>query len=288
MFRLLVSALLWTCAVLAAAPTSEQTRAVLDRLGREADQFERNAHRYVGLETLEQLQPEGTRFSISKRGLETKLPAAKNVVVSEYGFISSDERGGSLREVRSILTVNGQKWKRGKKDLKDLATQIAREDAKNHVRSLERFEDFGLRGFLQDAGQLILLFARSGTERYEFTFHRDATSLAGPVWVYKYRQIDGPAAFTIYGQKEPIRQRLEGEVWLSRGDGLPVRVALHSNHSVKGSQVRDVTVVDYAMSRWGFLLPLRIDHQQFVDGELFVADEFTYTDFREVISGRPR
>jgi hypothetical protein len=288
MIRVLLLAILWTSAALAAAPTTEQTRAVLTRLGREADQFERNAHRYLGVETLEQVQPAGTRFSVSQRGLETKLPATKNVIVSEYGFISSDEPGGSLREVRSILTVNGLKWKRGKNDLNDLATQIAREDAKNRVRSLEHFENFGLRGFLQDAGQLILLFARGGTERYEFTFDRDLTSVAGPVWVYKYRQIDGPAAFTIYGQKEPMRQRLEGEVWLSRGDGLPVRVALHSNHSVKESKVRDVTVVDYQMSRWGFLLPLRIDHQQFVNEELFVADEFTYTDFREVISGRPR
>jgi hypothetical protein len=288
MFRVLVLTIVWTTAALAAAPTTEQTRAVLARLGREADQFERNAHRFVGVETLEQVQPEGTRYSVSKRGLETRLPATKNVVVSEYGFISSDEPGGSLREVRSILTVNGLKWKRGKKDLKDLATQIARDDSKNRVRSLERFEDFGLRGFLQDAGQLILLFARSGTERYEFTFHREDASFAGPVWVYKYRQIDGPATFTIYGQKEPIRQRLEGEVWLSRGDGLPVRVAMHSNHSVKESQVRDVTVVDYEMSRWGFLLPSRIDHKQFVDGDLFVADDFTYKGFREVVAGRPR
>jgi hypothetical protein len=273
---------------MAAAPTTEQTRAVLTRLEREADQFERNAHRYLGVETLEQVQPEGTRFSVSKRGLETKLPAATTVVVSEYGFISSDEPGGSLREVRSILTVNGLKWKRGKKDLNDLATQIAREDAQNRVRTLERFENFGLRGFLQDAGQLILLFARNGTERYEFTFDREASSMAGPAWVYKYRQIDGPAAFTIYGQKKPIRQRLEGEVWLSRGDGLPVRVVMHSNHVVKESQVRDVTIVDYEMSRWGLLLPSRIDHKQYVDGDLFVANDFTYKDFREVISGRPR
>ena len=288
MFRVLLLATVWTSAALAAAPTTEQTRAVLARLTREADQFERNAHRFSGVETLQQVQPEGTRFSRSNRGLETRLPAATNVIVSEYGFISSDEPGGSLKEVRSILTVNGLKWKRGKKDLNDLATQIAREDAKNRVRTLERYENFGLRGFLQDAGQLILLFARRGTERYEFTFDREASSLAGPAWVYKYRQIDGPAAFTIYGQKQPIRQRLEGEVWLSRGDGLPVRVVMHSNHSVKESKVRDITIVDYEMSRWGFLLPSRIDHKQYVDGELFVADDFTYKDFREVISGRPR
>ena len=95
MFRALVLTIVWTAAALGAAPTTEQTRAVLARLGREADQFERNAHRFVGVETLEQVQPEGTRYSVSKRGVETRLPATKNVVVSEYGFISSDEPGGS-------------------------------------------------------------------------------------------------------------------------------------------------------------------------------------------------
>jgi hypothetical protein len=42
------------------------------------------------------------------------------------------------------------------------------------------------------------------------------------------------------------------------------------------------------MSRWGFLLPSYIDHRQFVDGTLFVADEFRYTDFKEVLPERRR
>ena len=30
------------------------------------------------------------------------------------------------------------------------------------------------------------------------------------------------------------------------------------------------------MSEWGFLLPSRIDHRQYVDGGLFVVDDFRY------------
>lgn len=272
----------------AGAPAAEQTRAVLARLGREADQFEANAHRFTGVETLRQTQPAGTRISRGPRGIGTKLPEVTHEIVSEYGFVSSDEPGGSLKEVRSVLMVNGLKWKRGKKDLKDLASRIAAQDTKNPVKTLESFEDFGLRGFITDIGQVILLFARGGIEKYEFTFDREAVDPTGPVWIYRYQQLDGKEAFTIYGEKEPIRQRLAGEVWLSAGDGLPVRVIIRSEHNVERSVMRDVTSVDYQMTEWGFLLPARIDHRQFVDGGLFVIDEFRYDKFREVIPLRRR
>ena len=272
----------------AVVPTAEQTRAVLNRLSQEADDFEANAHRVVGVETLKQTQPEGTRFGLSQRGVETKLPGVSHEIVSEYGFISSDEPGGSLKEVRAVQMVDGLQWKRGKKELKDLANGIAVQDARNRAKSLERFEDYGLRGFLSDTGQLILLFARRGIEKYEFTFDRQYIDPTGPVWIYRYRQIDGPQAFTIYGGKEPVRQRLTGEVWLSAGDGLPVRVTLNSDHVRKESTVRDITAVQYQMSEWGFVLPWRIEHRQFVDQELFVLDEFTYDRFKVVLPGKRR
>jgi hypothetical protein len=270
----------------AAAPSSGDTRTVVARLAQEADAFEAHAHRFVGRETLRQTQPAGTRFSRGPRGIVTGLPEVTHEVVSDYAFVSSDEPGGSLKEVRSVLTVNGLKWNRGKKDLSQLASGIAAKDAKNRVKSLESFENYGLRGFLSDAGQLILLFARHGVDKYEFTFDREAVDPSGPVWIYRYQQLDGNAAFTIYGEKQPIRQKPAGEVWLSAGDGLPVRITLNSEYVVEASSVRDVTAVEYQMSEWGFLLPSRIDHRQFVDGGLFVVDDFRYDKFKEVLKGR--
>jgi hypothetical protein len=272
----------------AAAPVPTQTRNVIARLGQEADRFEQNAYRFVGMETLRQTQPAGTRFSTGPRGIQTKLPEKTYEILSEYGFISSDEPGGSLKEVRYVLKVDGLKWNSGKKELKNLAARIATKDAKNRVKSLESFEDYGLRGFLSDAGQLILLFARKGVEKYEFTFDREAVASTGPVWVYKYSQLDGNAALTIYGEKEPIRHKPAGEVWLSAGDGLPVRITIESAYFVGESQIRDVTAVDYEMSRWVFLLPSRIVHRQFVDGTVYVIDEFLYSDFKEVLPDRRR
>ena len=272
----------------AAAPGAGQTRAVVARLAQEADRFEANAYRFIGTETLRQTQPAGTRFGTGPRGTVTKLPEVTHEVISEFGFVSSDEPGGSLKEVRSVMTVNGLKWNRGKKELGQLASRIAARDAKNRAKTLESFEDYGLRGFLSDAGQVILLFARGGVDKYEFTFDREALDPSGPAWVYRYQQLDGAAAFTIYGEKQPIRQRLAGEVWLSAGDGLPVRITIQSEYVSGTSPVRDLTAVDYQMTEWGFLMPSRIDHRQFVDGALFVVDDFRYDRFKEVLKGKPR
>ena len=269
-------------------PTPAQTRAVLVRLGQEADRFERNAHRFVGIETLRQTQPEGTRFGTGPRGITTKLPGVVHEIESEYGYTSSDEPGGSLKEVRVVLTVDGLKWKSGKKDLSALAEQIGNRDVKNKAHTLESYEQYGLRGFLSDAGQLILLFARHGVEKYDFVYDRSEIGAAGPMWVYKYSQLDGAQALTIYGEKQPVRQRLAGEVWVQSSDSLPVRVTMQSERVVKDVKVRDVTLVDYEQSSWGLLLPSHIDHRQYVDLQLFVIDEFFYTAFKQTIPGKLR
>jgi hypothetical protein len=270
-------------------PSPEQTRSVMARLAREADVFERNAHRFTGLETLRQVQPAGTRFGEGPRGIITRLPEAVHEIVSEYGYISSDEPGGSLKEVRLVLTIDGLKWKTGKKDLNDLAGRIGARDAKNPARSLQSYEDYGLRGFLSDAGQVILLFSRGGTEKYEFSFDRtESDTTQGASYVYRYQQLDGGQALTIYGGKEPIRQKLHGEIWARITDQVPFRITIDSTHQMNESDVRDVTAVDYEISRWGILLPSRINHRQFVDKQLFVTDDFTYSEFKQTIPGKLR
>jgi hypothetical protein len=270
-------------------PTSEQTRAVIARLAKEADQFERNAHRFTGKETLRQVQPAGTRFTKGPRGINAKLPESIRVVVSEYGYISADEPGGSLKEVRLILTVDGAKWKKGKKDLNALANQIGTRDAKDRAKTLEAYEDYGLRGFLSDAGQMILLFSGNGVEKYEFTFDRvESGGIQGDLWVYRYRQLDGDQALTIYGGKETIRHRMRGEYWARATDMTPFRVTLDATHLIDKSEIRDITMVDYKKSQWGILLPAQIDHRQYVDKQLFVIDQFSYSDFKQSQPGRMR
>ena len=143
---------------------------MLQKLGEEADRFERAAHRFQGVEVLKQTLPKGTRISRRANGIETLLPEITHEIVSEYGYIPEDVRGGSIKEVRMVLTVNGLKWKRGTRGLDALAEQITAQDDKQKRGSLESWEDFGLRGFITDLGPLILLFSRGQATQYEFTY----------------------------------------------------------------------------------------------------------------------
>ena len=220
------------------------------------------------------------------------LPEAIHEIVSEYGYISSDEPGGSLKEVRLVLTIDGLKWKTRQEGPERLwPAASARRDAKNpgpHARKLRglRVARFPFRCRPVD-------FAFRARRRGEVRIHVRSQPKAGaygPMWVYKYQQLDGGQAFTIYGGKEPIRQRLARRALgagPSDSDAVP-RHAWILTHSVNESEVRDVTAVDYEMSQWGLLLPFEIDHRQYVDKQLFVIDEFTYTDFKQTIPGKLR
>lgn len=281
-------ALLLACALTAQTPAGH--RAALDRLAEEAGVFERSAHRVVGIETLRQTVPDGVQMGRGPRGILTRLPGLTREIISEYGFISLDEPGGSLREVRQVLKVDGLAWnKPGSRGLNSLADQITARDDKGKRRLLERFEDHGLQGFATDFGQLILLFARDGMSKYEFRF--DSADLSDPatLWIFTFQQLDGPQAITIYGEgKEPIRQKLNGKVWFRSTDKMPLRISLDTTHQSGADQIRDTAMVTYVLSDFGFLLPSKVLHQQFAGKQLLVTDEFTYSDFKLAIPGGRR
>jgi hypothetical protein len=263
------------------AQTAQDHQAAIARLGREADLFERSAYRVTGTETLKQAVPAGVRIARNARGVETTLPALNREIVSDYGFISVDEPGGAIREARNVRQIDGQTWNRKNTSLADLAKGITSGDDKSKRKQLERFEEYGLHGFVTDLGQLILLFARGNTARYEMVY--ETTDETG-YHVYRYQQLDGKEAFTVYGEgKEPTRQRPKGHVWFNPIDKMPVRISIEAEREVDRIPIRDISTVDYKMSSLGFVLPLHIVHQQFVGGTLYVTDDFTYTNFREVL-----
>lgn len=265
------------------AQTTADHQVVFANLGRQADLFERSAYRVVGQERLTQTVPDGVRIGRGMRGIETRLPGVKREIVSQYGFVSLDEPGGSLKEVRHVLTIDGQQWNRKAKSLASLAQEIAATDDKSKHRQLERFEEYGLHGFVSDLGQLILLFARGGAAHYELRYdHIDEDRL----WVYTYQQLDGREALTIYGEgKEPTRQRMKGRIWVTPATKMPVRISIESEREIEKVLIRDTSIVDYEKSKFGFLLPSKIVHKQYVGPTLYVTDEFEYSEFREILRG---
>src|SRR3954454_9653227 len=110
---------------------------VIDRLGAEADAFERTSYRIVGRETLKQIVPNGVRIGKGLHGTTARLPGYTRVIVSEYGFVSLDVPGGSIREVRRVLTIDGLRWNKESRSLHELARQLKSGDEKAHQRTLE-------------------------------------------------------------------------------------------------------------------------------------------------------
>ena len=259
------------------------TQQVIERLSKEADLFDRQAHRIAGVETLRQTLPRGSRIAKSKRGVDTVLPEQVREVVSEYGFMGVDERGGSLKEVRMVMTVDGQKWKKGNKGLDSLAKTLSATDDKKKRSLLESFENFGLQGFVTDLGQLILLFAHGLASNYEIRYYGKA--IDEPLEVYEYTQLGGTDALTVYEGNMPLRLRLQGKIWVRSSDFFPVKLSVESTREENASIIRDISVVEYAPSVFGFLLPQRINHKQYVGEHLFVEDDFSYRDFKQVLPG---
>ncbi|MBC8167471.1 MAG: hypothetical protein H7Y20_16575, partial [Bryobacteraceae bacterium] len=95
-------------------------KQMLTRLESHADAFERTAYRIAGIETLTQTVPDGMRTGRDLRGGYTKLPGYSRTLVSEYGFVSLDAPGGAVKEVRRVLTIDGQKWSKQSRSLRSL------------------------------------------------------------------------------------------------------------------------------------------------------------------------
>jgi hypothetical protein len=266
-------------ALLGQSPVDHKT--VIARLSTEADSFERSAYRIMGREKLVQVVPDGVRVGRSLGGTMVRLPGYTREIVSEYGFVSIDAKGGSLREIRRVLTIDGQRWNKESSSLKTLARDMMAADDKTKLRSLERMEDFGLTGFVTDLGQLILLFARGGSARYEILYERVE---ADGTLVFAYQQIDGTEGVTVFGETDvPVRQRMRGRIWVQQHTMMPMRISFDSTREYEKETVIDRSTVEYAPSKFGTLLPAHIKHEQFLNGILLVTDNYDYTNWTQIL-----
>jgi len=185
------------------------------------------------------------------------------------------------REVRRVLSVDGKNVKSSKK-LDSLALAMASDNDADRRKLLEAFEKHGLHGVATDFGQLIMLFAHGNVQKFEFSGAQRVTIAKQTYQLFRFQQLDGAESLTIYEGDKPVKQKLRGQLWARDEDGLPIRIALDSEHDEQGVKVRDIGSVDYQPGSGGFLLPTVVVHQQFRDARLYVEDTFRYSDYREV------
>jgi len=257
----------------------ERSQRLALRLAEEAAAFGRVAPRVVGRESLEQRaqKPPGRfRIRVGKAATQPAEPEWQTRKIdSEYGFttFASD---GSLHELHQVTAVDGKAVKNGGPEA--LARIILASDDSRKRELLKQFEEHGLIGAVTDFGPLILLFAPGNIVRYEFTFRNVGTLRGVPVEVFGYKQIDGPNALTFIDKESNETKALEirGEIWVRGDTYVPVRITLAS----ESGALRQEAIVDYAMSRFGAVLPAATSHRELRNGKLAAENNFIYSDFR--------
>jgi hypothetical protein len=254
----------------------ERTQKLMERLAREADAFQKIAPEVVGRETLHQRALSAGRFKIRVSDPVWR----EREIVSEYGFALLG--GQELHEVRQVTSVDGKRVAAESQAQEALGKLVAGNDDQRKRRALQQLEKYGLQGAATDFGQILLLFSGGSVERYELTASGPRLLGTVPTEVFRYRQLDGPQALTLFRENsaaQPQHLRVEGEIWVREEDGLPVRITMIATDDTKGRSLREEATVDYAMSEFGTLLPAETTQRELHSGEEVAENKFTYSDF---------
>jgi len=264
---------------------------LLKRLGQEAEAFQRIAPNLQGRETLHQRAPKPPPKFRLRAGEAAKQSSGpewqEREIVSAYGFAALGPEH-ALHEIRQVISVDGRKVRDARNAQESLAKLVTASDSEQKVQSLKQLEKYGLRGAVTDFGQLILLFDPRQQERYEFILERNRPGLDAAV--IRYKQIDGPEALTVIEGKTDATQklRIEGEVWMQRRDGRPLRVTLKATGSDHGETYRQEAFVDYDSSDFGTIVPLNVQHKEWQGSTAVVENQFTYDDFHMLGAAAPK
>ena len=263
----------------------ERTQKLIDGLTRQADAFQGIAPEMLGRETLHQRAlkpPPRFRPRIGEAARKPLQPTwQERDIISEYGFAALGDNRRELHEMRRVIAVDGRIVEDQKQAQDALAKLITASDDQRKRLALKQLEKHGLHGAAADFGQLLLLFGRSDIERYEFTFGSSQQVDGLPLAVFHYKQLDGPGAMTVFEGDQPLRLRVEGDVWVRSDTYAPVRITLIASQGESGAGLREEATVEYAMSAYGALLPSTVDQRELRDGQVTSESKFVYANFQK-------
>jgi hypothetical protein len=263
----------------------ERTQQLIDGLSKQADAFQRIAPAMLGRETLHHRFLKPPRRFRPRIGEAAKRPLQptwqERDIISEYAFAALGDSRQELHEMRHVIAVDGRIVEDEKQAQDSLAKLVTASDDQRKRLALKQLEKYGLRGAAVDFGQLLLLFNRRDVERYEFTFSSTEQVDGLPVTVFRYKQLDGPEAMTVFDGDKLLRLRVEGEVWVRSDTYAPVRITLVATQGESGAGLREEATVQYVMSPYGVLLPGTIEQQELRDGQVTSESKFVYANFHK-------
>lgn len=265
-------------------PVDPTLAGILDRVSEEAEVFRATAPRMLAEETFQQRAlkpPRRFRPRLGNAALEPPKPEYRTrTIVSEYGYSAFQDAPNALHEFRQVISVDGRPVASQESARRTLTVGLRSEDDALKKRMLEDFEKHGLRGAVNDFGQILLLFSRRRLQDY--TFHLEGSGQAGPdaAIILGFHQRSGSGALLIFEKHKAIHQALEGQLWVRRSDSRPLRVLLRSSTQDGARVTRHEATVDYAVSPHGVLEPVSVVHRQFAGSDLMVENVFHYSAFR--------
>lgn len=249
------------------------------RLSEEAEMFRRNAPQLIAEETLEQrsLKPP-PRFH--RRGEAQEPQYQTRVIVSEYTYSSFKQSPEAIHEFRQVISVDGKAIRTPEEARHAMSLELRSDDERARKRMLEDFQRLGLEGAVEDFGQMILLFTKRQIPYYEFRQAGTERIGADETEVTQYRQVGGKDTFLVFQGRKAVREKLSGEIWLRKSDGLPLRLSMRSSWLDHKHTRRHEAVVEYTPTPFGIIVPASVKHSEFLDDHLITENLFRYSTFR--------
>ena len=258
---------------------------ILSRVAEEAEILQQNAIKTVTTETLEQravLPP--SRFRPRPGTVAADIPQVRitaREVVSEYsvGRLRESE-SRNLVEFRQVVSVDGRRVRTVEVARHALSLGIQSSDDRIRKRMLEDFANLGLVDIATDYGLILLAFGKRGQEQMKIEIAGESRMGVDEALVLHWRQTSSAGGQLEFRGRHVARRAMEGNLWVRKSDGLPLRIQVWVEHNDAKKTIRDEASVEYALSYHGFLSPASVVHRHLVDSKLLTENIYRYEPFK--------
>ncbi|HLK61860.1 MAG TPA: hypothetical protein VKU19_00375 [Bryobacteraceae bacterium] len=277
--------LLLVCIFAGAALSQPVPREVVSRVAEEAEVLRQNAPKVLTQETLEQhavMPPSRFHPRIGSSADEVPKPRiAVREVVSEYSVGAlKDSENGNLVEFRQVVSVDGRTIQSTDNARRALSLGVHSADDRLRKRMLENFAKHGLVDVATDYALLLLAFSKRGIEQMDLQVGGEAQVGVDTATVIRWQQKSSEGGELEFHGRQVAHRALQGDLWVRKSDGLPLRISAWAEHSDARHQIRDEGTVDYVMSPHGFLTPASVVHRHIVDGSAVTENLYRYQPFK--------
>ena len=271
------------CALPLGAQKLQLPNPALERISEEAEAFARLAPKIIGRETLHHKGRQGPpRIKWLSIGNAPAVSYRTAEIVSEYGYGHFAEDPEALREFRQVVSVDGrQRAATASRNARQvLAENMASDNDRLRRRLLEEFEQVGQTGSATDFGQILLLFRRRALPLYTFEAKKDAMLGTERCEVVHWKQRKGADPLSVFSNRQLQRIPMEGDIWLRRGDHLPLRITMKASLEEDGAPITFNAEIDYKQSRYGLLLPSAMHLEKKSKSLMLIDNRSEYADYQ--------